>query len=151
MTNNANKLKTSLQMAICLVFIFVSFTGAKAQTNNSPESRVKSFYDWYLKSISKQQDPSKNKTVMNSHLSRRFGGWFYSKAGQNLDYDIFINAQDWNEAWINNINVGKATINGNTAVVKITLGTPPDTWIQRLNISLVKEAGNWKIDRVKGL
>ena len=88
---------------------------------------------------------------MRSHLSTRLGRWFYSKAGQNYDADIFTQGQDWNEAWANNINVGKATIKGNTAVVKLDLGSPPDDWIKRLNISLVKEAGIWKIDRVKGL
>lgn len=134
-----------------VVLLVVSYAHVAAQANNTPEGRVKRFYSWYLKSMAKQQDPTKNKAVMNSYVSNRFSRWYYSKAGQNLDYDIFVNGQDWNEAWANNISAGKATINGHTAVVKLTLGSPSDDWIQHLNISLIKEAGIWKIDRVKGL
>lgn len=137
--------------AICIVLLVASFICVNAQTSNTPEGRVKSFYSWYLKSMVKQQDPTKNKTVMRSHLSTRLGRWLYSKAGQNYDADIFVAGQDWNEKWADNVSASKAAIKGSTAVAKLTLGSPPDDWIQRLNISLVKESGNWKIDRVKGL
>ncbi len=149
MLNNANKLKTLWVSASFILLLSVSFTDVNAQTNNTPESRVKSFYSWYLKSMVKQKDPTKNKTVMNSYLSTRFSRWYYSKAGQNVDYDIFVNSQEWNDDWADNIKVGKATIKGNTAVVKVGLSSPPDDFVMKLQISLVKEAGIWKIDRVK--
>lgn len=154
MLKNANKLKTSWMSASFIVLLAASLTCVNAQENNSPEGRVKSFYSWYLTSLNKQQgptqNPTKNKTVMRSHLSTRLGGWLYSKTGQNWEADIFVQGQGFNEAWANNVNVGKATIKGNTAVVKLDLGSPPDDWIKRLNISLVKEVGIWKIDRIKG-
>lgn len=150
MLNKTEKMDNLRRIAIGLMIVFVLSSGVYAQAGNTPESRIKSFYIWYLTAINKQQDPSKNKTVMKSHLSTRFGVWFYSKAGQNLDYDIFVNGQEWNEAWVNNVIVGKAAIKGSTAVVKVKLGSPADDWNMNLQVSLVKEGGNWKIDRVKG-
>lgn len=133
-----------------MMLIAMSFSGIHAQSGKTPEVRVKSFYGWYLKSINDGPDPDKNKAVMNSHLSRRFSSWYFSKAGQDLDYDIFVNGQDWNDAWADNINVGKAAINGGKAVVKVELGSPTGDWNMTLTIGLVKEVGTWKIDRVKG-
>ena len=135
-------------LAMCLVSLTASFTLVNAQAHSTPESRTKDFYSWYLKAMVKGEDPTKNKTVMNSHLSKRFSRSFYSKAGQDLDYDIFVNGQDWNEAWEGNINVGEMTIKPTTAVVNITLGAASDNWVMRLRISLIKEGATWKIDRV---
>jgi hypothetical protein len=143
--------RNTRRIAICLTVIVAAFGSLYGQSNKTPEGRVKNFYGWYLASINKQHDPAKNKTVMNSHLSQRFSRWFYSKAGQNLDYDIFVNGQEWDEAWADRINIGDLKINRTTAVAKITLGSPPDEWVMKLQISLVSERGTWKIDRVKGM
>ncbi len=87
---------------------------------------------------------------MNSHLSRRLSRSFYSKAGQNLDYDMFVNGQDWNPAWADNIVIGELTTKGLTATLSIILASQNAEWDMALTIVLVKEAGIWKIDRVKG-
>lgn len=149
MKKKVNKLKTSCVSASFIVLLAASFTYVNAQENNSPEARVESFYRWYLREMAGQHGSANNKTVTKSYVSIRFSRWYYSKAGQNLDYNVFLSGQEWNEAWADSVNVGKATIKGNSATVKLTLGGTPDDWIKRLNISLVKEAGKWKIDRVK--
>ena len=120
---------------------------------NTPGERVRGFYSWYLKSMlanSHFYSRSLTKTVLNSNFSKRFSRWFYSKKGRedSEDGDPFLmgNGGD-EEGWANHVNVGKVTINGNTAVVKLTLGSPPD-YIRKIKISLVKEAGTWKIDRI---
>lgn len=136
--------------AMFLVLIIASSVCVFAQTSKTPEDRVKSFYSWYLAAINNEKDPAKNKAVMNSHLSRRLSQSFYSKAGQNLDYDIFVNGQDWNPAWADNIVIGELTTKGVNAKLSIILGSPNGEWDMPLTITLVKEAGTWKIDRVKG-
>jgi Protein of unknown function (DUF3828) len=83
---------------------------------------------------------------MNSHLSARLSKWFYSKAGRDLDGDYFVQSQEWSEEWADNIVIGKLTTTGATAVVNLVLGS--DGWNTPLTITLVKEAGTWKIDRV---
>lgn len=128
----------------------MSFSGVYAQSSKTPENRVKCFCSLYLKSIVK--DPARKKTVTKSYLSTRFHHWYYSKAGQNADYDVFLDGQEWSDAWVDNITVGKAAIRGNKAVLKVILRAPaPEELVKTLQIALVKESGNWKIDRVKAL
>lgn len=134
---------------IVVVLILVWCSGIYAQSNKTPEGRVQNFYNWYLKAIDDEQDPAKNRTVMNSHLSARLNKWFYSKAGQDLDADYFVGSQEWSDQWAGNVNVGELTIKRTTAVVNITLGPMSDEWYPKLQIDLVKEGTVWKIDRVK--
>ena len=137
------------RFAVFIVLIGISVNAAFGQTIKTPEERVESFYRWYLKSII--AGPDTDKAVMISHLSRRFGRWLYSKAGESRDYDPFTNGQDFNNAWADNIRIGKLTTRGSTATLNIVLaGAPGDNWDMPLTISLVKEGRTWKIDRVKG-
>ena len=131
------------------MLVVIASGGVYAQTDNTPEGRVKSFYSWYLTAINNQADPAKNKTVMNSHLSKRFSRWFYSKAGQNVDSDVFVGSQEWDDAWADNIEVCKAVVTGNKAVLKVMLSAPPDEYVITLEANLVKEGSKWKIDGVK--
>jgi hypothetical protein len=132
-----------------VVATVVAVSAVAVCSQNSPEDRVKSFYSWYLTQINKERDPAKNRAVMNSHLSRRLSRSFYSKAGQDLDHDIFVNGQDWNPAWADNIAIGQLTRKRLTATLSIILGSPNANWDLPLTVTLVKELGIWKIDRVK--
>ena len=142
----------NLLFAFLLILAGFSFASANGRLLiTGPEDRVRSFYVWYLTAMNNQKDPTKSKTVMLSHLSARFGRWYYSKAGQHLDYDIFVNGQDWNKEWATHVTVGKAAIKGTTAQIKVKLGSAAGDWDMNLQVSLVKEGGTWRIDRVKGL
>jgi len=100
----------------------------------------------------KGKDPTKDKAVTRSHLSVRFSRWYYSKAGQSLDYDVFVNSQEWNDAWADNIKVGDAVlIDDKNAALHVMLSAPPEEFVMKLLVKLVKEGGKWKIDRVNGL
>jgi Protein of unknown function (DUF3828) len=137
------------RIVISLVLIGISLNAAVGQTIKTPEERVEGFYRWYLTSII--TGPDTDKAVMISHLSKRFGRWLYSKAGESRDYDPFTNGQDFNNAWADNIRIGKLTTKGATATLNIILaGAPDDNWDMPLTVSLVKEGGAWKIDRVRG-
>jgi hypothetical protein len=137
------------RIAICLAIVGIGLNAVFAQTIKTPEDRVKSFYRWYLKSINDGPDPDKK--VMRSHLSKRLNGWYFSNAGQSVDYDIFTNGQDFNIAWADNIVIGKLTTRGPTAKLSIILaGLPSENWNMPLTVSLVKEGATWKIDRVRG-
>lgn len=149
MLTNSNELKKCWLLAV--VVLAISFTTINAQPPNTPESRVKWFYSWYFKSINDGKEPSKD--VINSNLSKRFSRSYFSQGGHqpksdSFDYDVFLNSQEWSEDWVDNMNVGKATIKGNTAVVKLKLSMTDDDFVLTLKVSLVKEAGVWKIDRV---
>ena len=136
------------RVAISFLLLGMGLTIAYAQSSKTPEARVKNFYSWYLKGINDGQDPSKNKAVMNSHLSARLGKWYSSKAGRELDSDYFVRTQEWSDEWAGHVNVGEPSINGTTAVVDITFGSTSDEWHHKLQIGLIMEGGMWKIDRV---
>src|SRR5258707_2210535 len=117
-------------IVLCLlIFAGSSLASARGRLlDTGPEDRVRSFYVWYLTAMNKQKDPTKSKAMMLSHLSTRFGRWYYSKVGQNLDYDIFVNGQEWKEEWATHVTVGKAAIKGTTAQIKVKLGSSADDW-----------------------
>jgi hypothetical protein len=145
----------SLLLTLVAVFAIEGLVGSVAaqtplvgKTIKMPEERVSSFYRWYLKSII--AGPDTDKAVMLSHLSKRFGRWLYSKAGESRDYDPFTNGQDFNNAWVNHIVIDKVTTVGTKATVNLILGSPNNDWNMLMTISLVKESGTWKIDRARG-
>lgn len=135
------------RIALFLVLIGISLNAAFGQAIK-PEERVSSFYRWYLRSII--AGPDVDKVVMISHLSKRFTRWLYSKAGESRDYDPFTNGQDFNDEWVNHIIIDKVTTIGSKSTVSLILGSPNNDWNMPMTISLVKENGTWKIDRVRG-
>ena len=137
---------------IGLVLMAASFTFVSAQDEEiTPETTVMTFYSWYLKWTNEKQNPTKNMEATNYYLSARFSQWYYSKEGQNVNYNVFVDGQQWNDAWAKNIKVGEAAITGDKANLKLMLSAPPDGPVMTLQISLVKERGEWKIDAVKNL
>ena len=151
MLHNATRSRIVKVLATCLVSLALSVL-VNAQARDTPESRTKDFYSWYLKAMVKRKDPTKNKKVTSSYLSARFSRWYYSKAGQNADYDVFVGSQEWNDAWADTIEVGEAVlITDNNAALHVTFRSPPDEFVMKLQVSLVMEGGKWKIDRVRGL
>ena len=145
------QLQKSRSIAVSLLLlILISFSGAYAQSNKTPEGRVQNFYNWYLKAVDDQQDPATNRALMNSHMSARLSKWFYSKAGQDIEGDYFVGSQEWSDQWAGNVNVGELTIKRTTAIVNITLGPMSDEWHPKLRVDLIMEGSVWKIDRVRG-
>ena len=63
------------------------------------------------------------------------------------DADAFLQTQEWDKAWADNANVSNVRVNGSTATAIVTFDAT--TNYPRVAVTLVKEAGNWKIDRVK--
>jgi hypothetical protein len=136
---------------ICLVVFVASPMIARAQVTNTPESRVKDFYTWYLKAKVGNKNPAKNKQVMNSYVSKRFSRWFYSRGVKDLESGVFFNRDDWRKAWADNIQVDEAVfLSDENAALHVALSSPPDEFVMKLQVILVLEGGKWKIDRVAG-
>ena len=150
MLHNATRPRIVKVLATCLVAVAASMI-VNAHAHDTPESRTRDFYSWYLKARVNGKDPTRNKKITSSYLSVRFSRWFYSKAVRNADTDVFIDSEEWHDAWADNIEIGAAVITGNSAALHIMFSSPPDESVMKLQVSLVKEAGKWKIDRVRGL
>lgn len=125
---------------------------AFAQTE-TPEQTAKDFYKWYLTELNNERYPiNRQKSEMLKKVSKRLGRWLYSPAYEEFGADYFLDAQNWDENWVNGVTTSKATIRGNIATVKVSLAAPKRTHTNydthNLTVKLVKEDGTWKIDRI---
>ena len=118
-----------------------------------PDAVAKDFYEWYLTELNAERDPIRqNKTRMRAFISARLGRWIYSPAYSEYGADYFIDAQDWEQTWVNGISATRPVIKGATATLRIRFD--PAKGVQNgfgrriLPIKLVKEGGVWKIDMI---
>lgn len=119
----------------------------------TPEQTAKDFYKWYLQELNSERYPiNRQKSEILKKVSKRLGRWLYSPAYEEFGADYFLNAQNWDENWVNGVTTSKATIRGNIATVKVSLAVPKGTHTNydthNLTVKLVKEGGTWKIDRI---
>jgi hypothetical protein len=149
--------------AVVVVFLIVinlpmPGTSVQAQTSTTPEATVRRFYELYLQSLNKQEQPlEKRRAELSKFVTRRLIKSYdrASKSDTGINVDFFIEAQDWDEAWEKNISVSKARIQGTRATVTVelkggTLDANNKTFDKKLKVALRKEGGVWKIDTVNG-
>ena len=130
---------------------FIGSIGASvAKAANTPEAAAKSFYEWYVKELSRENgSPIDKKSIVLKAVSKRLGKWLYSKAYEEYGADYIIDAQDSDDTW--QVSTTKAVIKGNTATLKVSLkSTRPkgEGFSQTLPLKMVLENGEWKIDSV---
>ena len=138
----------AIALAACLCFL-----GYSAAAQDSPEQAAKSFYEWYLKEANASRFPIRDdKPQMRARASVRLTRWLFSKAYEEYGADYFLDAQDYDENWANNVSARRISLRGPKATVKITMSVPKGTQsgfgTRTLTIGLVKEGGAWKIDSV---
>jgi hypothetical protein len=136
------------------LFIFlvalVCFSAAQAQSQ-TPAAAAQSFYRWYVAELNAEHDPiTKNRAEMRKRVSARLAKWFGSKAYEEYDSDYFLDAQDYDEGWAKTAIAAPGKTTGNTATVTVTLPKTSNFPRKVLNLTMIREAGAWKIDKVKG-
>ena len=143
-------MKRHLNALFITVSIVTFASVVSAQTAATPESRVRSFYSWYLHELNTEHDPIANKKGLARHLTTRYAGAIARalKQEDGIDADPFIDAQDFDPLWEKNLTVSKAAITGAKATATVTLKGGPNFGTKRLKIGLRKEGGVWKIDSV---
>ena len=157
------------RMALLFTLIVVLFSmsavtqpkAASASTNQSPEIVVKEFYNWYIHSVSHNIDPFKtDKPTLKKFVTRKLilkiERIARAMASQDYDSDYFVEAQrdypdlpSLEDEWLKNISVSKTIVRGGGATVTISFGE--NGALAKERISLVQEAGVWKIDNVKAV
>ena len=116
--------------------------GRVVQINKDPKTLVLAFYEYYLDGFPRIDD---ERVVFARYLTPRF----FDEALKADDYDPFLDAQDFDETWKNNISAADARIRGNVATVRLSLNGKSLKWV--LDVTAVKKGGVWKIDRVKNI
>ncbi|MEW6125805.1 MAG: DUF3828 domain-containing protein [Acidobacteriota bacterium] len=140
-----------LLLTLCCNFSFTLNAGQSAKPAASPDATVKEFYRWYIEQLSKNIDPlSQKKSTMAKYLTPEL----LRKAPrliEQMDADIFINAQDFDEAWGKHVMIAKLMIQGAKATMNVTLKGSPSFGDSKMRIHMKQIAGVWKIDRIDPL
>jgi Protein of unknown function (DUF3828) len=120
---------------------------ARAQQPAKPEDVARGFYSWYLHQLSRENvEPLKQKTTALKYLTPQL----YANAPRlirNMNADIFICAQDWDNGWEKNFSVSTPQIKNNSATATVTLPSGETDKIQ-INLTLLKTASGWRINKV---
>jgi hypothetical protein len=120
-------------------------------SSDLPEAAIKEFYSWYINLLKQSKEPFKQKVEMRKYttprLMKELNRLYNSPDG--LDADYFIDAQDFDEDWENNITVSNIKVNSNRASADLLLDGK-QLGKKRLKVNLVNINNSWKIDKVKG-
>ena len=157
--NSELKYRFAMVMAFLVVInLLTPATSAQGQPSMRPEETVRRFYELYLHSLNKEEEPLEKpggelSKFVTQRLMKSYARARKSDTGINVDF--FIDAQDWDAAWEKNISVSKARIQGMRATVIValkggTISADNKTFDNRLKVGLRKEGGVWKIDAVNG-
>jgi hypothetical protein len=141
--------KTAIVIFLAIVIPVVS-TGSPwrarepSQRSTLPDEVVRQFYDWYLHAGLPSPE-RKNLATFGKYVTQRL---LRKQMDPEVDADLFVDAQDFDETWKKNFTVSKATIQGQQATVQVTLKGEKVNY--RLRVTLRRENSAWKIDSVKG-
>ena len=131
---------------VCSVTALNAYSQSK-----TPEQAAVEFYQWYFREMNAEREPRRQPAKIRAGASSRLARWYLSDAYSEYGADYFIDGQDYERAWANNVSARKATISGNRATVNVRLTSPRGSIgfpSKTLNIRMVKEGNLWKIDRV---
>lgn len=129
----------SLMMAVSMA----AQTGEK-----SPGSVIKNFYEWYIKAIDAGTDPFvKGRKTLLKYVTLRFVKQIERAEARGADVDVFLYTQEFDPAWADQSDVSYVRIKGATGTAIVTFDA--STNYPRVRVTLVKDAGAWKIDGVK--
>jgi len=152
-----------LSIIIIISIIFYSFSSlsinaaciqeisCESRQSLLPESAVRSFYKWYLEVLKQQINPLKEcrpelSRFVTSALMEKLIKEMEGPEGIRVDY--FLNAQDYDDDWGNQVNATTKIKEGGQVVLDVILSGKqiPN---HRLEISLIREGRDWKIDSVE--
>ena len=116
---------------------------AIAQT--TPEATIKTFYNGYIRITGKHLEALGKRSPLRKHLTARLIAEQVDAYEASQDADYFLQSQEYNGAWENKFTIAKPVIAGTsaTAIVSFPGGSP------RVKVTLKKQGGVWKIDRVQ--
>jgi hypothetical protein len=126
------------------------FSQAETAPTPSPEVVIKEFYKWYVHALNQDGDPlTKGRATLRKYVTIRFIREIDRalKGPDGIDADVFLEAQDWDKDWEKNIAVSKVATRYSTTTAMVSL-SGKEMPTHKLNLTLKREGGAWKIDKV---
>jgi len=128
-----------------LCFANGNVTGSSHLDAKSPGAVIKNFYYWYINAIEAGTDPFKEgRATLQKYVTLRL---IKQIERSKTDADAFMQSQEWDKAGAEAATFSNLRINGTTATAIVTFDAT--TNYPRVSLTLVKEAGLWKIDKVR--
>ncbi|MBX7223270.1 MAG: YbjP/YqhG family protein [Blastocatellia bacterium] len=118
----------------------------------TPEATVRSFYKWYLHELNQNHNPvEKPGPTMKKYVTARLLKEIdrMVKGPDGLDGDYFIDAQDWDKEWEDNIVVSALAEQGTKASMNVQFKGP--NMSRNVRVNLLQQQGTWKVDKVEEL
>ncbi|SRR6266542_4189588 len=149
-------LSFALLVALCSTPATAQRKDAPASVLRSPEIVLKEFYKWYIHELNGPRKnysyPWKWKTTGRATLKKYVTLRFIRAIDRNeklpvedaFDADYFLLDQDTSDYTEKNISVSKVAIKGTTATAIVSFSRGA----RDVTVSLIKEGGVWKIDKV---
>jgi hypothetical protein len=128
----------------------VTFTPTARAQNDTPEQAIRSFYTWYVQAIIADKNPLEDDraTLRRPATARLISEIDKMRKGPDgLNGDYFLDAQDFDREWAQNIRIGKPEIQGDKASVKVEL-RGKELGNKSLAVSMRREGAAWKVDKV---
>jgi hypothetical protein len=142
-----------LNVIVCLVLAFAVagpalYGGGARPDGSSPGAVIKNFYEWYIRGIDAGTDPFvKGRKTLLKYVTLRLVKQIERAEARGADVDVFLYTQEFDATWADGANVSYVRVKGATATAIVTFDAA--TNYPRVRVTLVKEAGVWKIDGVK--
>jgi len=138
--------------AVLAGVLLLSGSAAGETAAAAPEQVIRQFYRWYVGALSQSREPFKTgrselQRFVSTRLLRELDRARNAPGGVEADY--FLDAQDFDDEWATNIEVSAPAVEGERATAEVRL-KGPEVGTRRLHLTMVREQGGWKIDRVEG-
>ena len=136
--------------AFVFVLGFSSATRAAEPATANPSDAIRSFYRWYVNELIANRQPMENRKEMKRFVSERLLDMIdkMKKSPDGLDFDYFLDAQDFDNLWAKNVTVSNLKVSGKSAKADVLLAGTGEMRRQ-LKLSLVNDGVAWKIIRVQ--
>ena len=136
--------------AFVFVLGFSSSARAAEPSTANPSDAIRGFYHWYVNELIANRQPMENRKEMKRFVSERLLALIdkMKKSRDGLDFDYFLDAQDFDNLWAKNVIVSNLKISGKSATADVLLAGKGEMRRQ-LKLSLVNDGVAWKIIRVQ--
>ena len=148
LTNRDNMKTKSLNLILCSLLLLACFSFSAVQNISAqltPEAVIKAFYNGYIRVTGKGNDPFGKRSTLKKHLTARLIKEQVTAYEASQEADYFLRSLRYHSEWENNFILSKPVVKGAIATAVVTF---PDG-AARVKVTLKKEAGVWKIDRVQ--
>jgi len=133
---------------ILTTFLFFAVAGSGRAVGQTPGAAIKNFYHWYINAIEAGTDPfTKGRPTLQKYVTLRLVKQIERAEANGADVDVFTYTQEFDAVWADKATVTNVRVNGASATAVVTFDAK--TNYPRVRVTLAKEAGVWKIDRVK--